>query len=128
MQVTLGPAGDAVLAPSIGAAARVVVREIVPGGAARTVILAHRAPLPVADIRTPQPPRGPHSAIVEALPLGGLRDRLRHQSPLLPLLRGGGARLVLDIESIVEFIEKSAKRNAQGQFDDLRLAEHRAQP
>ena len=44
---------DAVLAPAIGAAARVIVREVFPGGAARAVILADGAPLAFAQIRTP---------------------------------------------------------------------------
>ena len=49
-------AGDAVLAPAIGPAAGVVVREVVPGLAVRAVVLAHRAPLPLAEVRPPAPP------------------------------------------------------------------------
>ena len=49
-------AGDAVLAPAIGAAAGVVVREVVPGVAVRAVVLAHRAPLALAQVRPPRLP------------------------------------------------------------------------
>ena len=48
--------GDAVLAPAIRAAARVVMWKIFPGGAAGRIILAHRAPLPLGKIRSPAPP------------------------------------------------------------------------
>ncbi len=50
-------AGDAVLAPPVGARARVVVRQVIPGVAVRAVVLAHRAPLPFAQVRAPHPPR-----------------------------------------------------------------------
>ena len=53
----IADAGNAVLAPAIGAAAGMVVREILPGGAAGTVILAHGAPLPFGKIGSPQQPR-----------------------------------------------------------------------
>src|SRR6266704_22634 len=49
---------DPVLAPAIGPAARVIVREIGPRIAVGAVILAHRPPLAIADIRPPAPPRG----------------------------------------------------------------------
>ena len=45
--------GDAVLTPAVGARARVIVREVVPGVAAGAVVLAHRAPLALAEIRAP---------------------------------------------------------------------------
>jgi hypothetical protein len=63
--------GDAVLAPAIGAAARLVVREIIPRRAAGAVVLAHRAPLPLAHIRAPAPPillTG--AALLETSPFG----------------------------------------------------------
>src|SRR5205085_11600248 len=46
-------AGQAVLAPAIGAGPRMVVREVAPGVALRAVVLAHRGPRPLADIGTP---------------------------------------------------------------------------
>ena len=46
--VAVANAADAVLAPAIGAGARVIVREIFPGGAVGAVILANRAPLALA--------------------------------------------------------------------------------
>ena len=49
-------AGQTVLAPAIGARAGVVVRQVVPGGAAGAVVLAHGAPLPLAQVGAPQVP------------------------------------------------------------------------
>ena len=53
----IGKAGDAILAPAIGAAAGMVMRERGPSDAIRAVILAHGAPLPLGQIRPPAPPR-----------------------------------------------------------------------
>ncbi len=50
-------AGESVLAPAIGTAACVVVRKVVPRVSIRRVVLAHRSPLALADIRSPEPPR-----------------------------------------------------------------------
>src|SRR5690606_4510067 len=52
----IAEAEQAVLAPAIGAAARVVVREVVPAVAPCRVVLAHRRPLPFGEIRPPQTP------------------------------------------------------------------------
>src|SRR5262249_29710633 len=49
-------AGQAVFAPAIRARAGVVVREVLPGGAAGAVVLAHSAPLALAQVRAPQVP------------------------------------------------------------------------
>ena len=46
-------AGDAVLAPVIGARSRLIVGEVVPGVAVLAVVLPDRAPLPFAEIRPP---------------------------------------------------------------------------
>ena len=48
---------DPVLPPAIGARARLVVREVVPGVAAAAVVLAHGAPLALAEVGTPREPR-----------------------------------------------------------------------
>src|SRR5262249_10659413 len=47
---------QAVLAPAVGAAAGVVVRERVPGVAVRRVVLAHRSPLALRQVRPPALP------------------------------------------------------------------------
>src|SRR5262249_14988996 len=39
-----------VLAPTVGAAARLVVREVAPAVAALAVVLAYRAPLPLGEV------------------------------------------------------------------------------
>src|ERR1043166_8644070 len=47
---------QAVFAPAISAAAGVVMRKIIPARAAGRIILAHRAPLPLDQIRSPPLP------------------------------------------------------------------------
>src|SRR5512139_3644159 len=54
--VLVAQAGDAVLAPAVGAAARLVVGEVIPGVAPRAVVLAHSPPLAFAEVRPPAPP------------------------------------------------------------------------
>src|SRR5262249_41195258 len=54
----------AVLAPAIGPAAGVLVGEVAPGVAAGAVVLAHRAPLALAQVRPPAPPAHPALAIL----------------------------------------------------------------
>ena len=51
--LVVGDAGQAVLAPAIGARARLVVGEVVPGVAAFAVVLADGAPLAFAEVRPP---------------------------------------------------------------------------
>jgi hypothetical protein len=54
--LVVAQSGDAVFAPAIRARSRVVVREVVPGIAVLAVVLTHRAPLPLAEIRSPFSP------------------------------------------------------------------------
>src|SRR5262245_45281093 len=49
-------AEQAVFAPTIGAAARMVVAQRLPGHPARAVVLPHRAPLSFAEIGPPNLP------------------------------------------------------------------------
>src|SRR5206468_4210533 len=64
-------AGDSVFAPAIRAAASVVVREIIPRVALWRIILAHRAPLALGEIRPPTFPVGQAGfAVSQALCLG----------------------------------------------------------
>ena len=71
-------AEQAVFAPAVRAAARVVVREIVPGRPVLGVILADRSPLPLGEIGPPALPVAlPPRVLFEPLGLGRLRgDRL----------------------------------------------------
>jgi hypothetical protein len=48
--------GDAVLTPTIGAAARVVVRQIIPSASPGAVVLADGSPLTLREIRAPAAP------------------------------------------------------------------------
>src|SRR5262245_42741817 len=74
--------GDAVFAPTIGAAARMIVGEVVPGIAMRAVVLPHRAPLPLGQVRPPSLPssigcRQPHMFCNRFLHLSALTvDRM----------------------------------------------------
>ena len=71
---------DAVLAPSIGTRARVVVGEVPPGVTVRGVVLAHRPPGPLRQVGAPQMP-GPGllrpeddvPRLGDACPFGGPR-------------------------------------------------------
>src|SRR6185295_13829885 len=56
--LVVADAEQAVFTPAIGAAARGVVAERVPGGAAGAVVFADRAPLALAQVRTPGFPPG----------------------------------------------------------------------
>ena len=56
--LVVGNAGDAVFAPAVGARAGVIVGEEVPGVAVLAVVLAHGAPLPFAEVRSPLLPGG----------------------------------------------------------------------
>jgi len=53
LALLVADAGDAVLAPTVGPAPRLVVGQVVPGVAAGAVVLADRAPLPLAQVRAP---------------------------------------------------------------------------
>ena len=54
--LVVGDAGQAVLPPAVGARAGLVVGEVVPGVAALAVVLAHRAPLALAEVGPPRLP------------------------------------------------------------------------
>src|SRR5271156_6912748 len=47
-------ARQTVLAPAIGAAACMVMRKVIPGISVAGVVLAHRAPLAFAEVRSPE--------------------------------------------------------------------------
>ena len=51
--LAVGDAEEPVLAPAVCPAARVIVREVIPRVAIRRIILAHRAPLALREIRPP---------------------------------------------------------------------------
>src|SRR5262249_39979600 len=54
--VVIADSEQPVLAPAVGAAARVVVREVVPAVAVAGVVLAHGRPLAFGEIRAPALP------------------------------------------------------------------------
>ena len=92
--IPVAEAGDAVLAPAIGAAARLVVAEKFPGVAVFAVVLAHRAPLPLADIRPPDLPGHAVIGVEQALAFGGL-SRLQRPQPGTGLSHWGSPAGVL---------------------------------
>src|SRR6516225_3958261 len=62
---------DPILAPAIGPAPRMVMREIFPSVAVLAVILTHCAPLTLAEIRSPAPPMHASTYFLEAHRLCG---------------------------------------------------------
>src|SRR5207248_11499637 len=62
--------GESVLPPAVGPAAGLVVGQVVPGVPVGAVVLAHGAPLPLAEVRPPLPPGlAPEAVLLQALPL-----------------------------------------------------------
>src|SRR6516162_2293147 len=55
--VVVTDTGEAILAPVIGARAGLIVVEVIPRIAVLAVVLAHRAPLALAEVRAPLLPR-----------------------------------------------------------------------
>ena len=53
----IGNAGDAVLAPAVGARAGLVVGEEIPGITPLTIVFAHRSPLALSEVGPPFLPR-----------------------------------------------------------------------
>ena len=92
--LVVGDPGQSVFAPAVGPGAGLVVREVVPGVAVRAVVLADRAPLPLAEVGAPLLPGRPGlTGLVQPLLLGAVHDdrrRLRHRRPL-PSRTCGGA-------------------------------------
>ena len=78
-------AGEPVLAPAVGARAGMIVRQVLPRGAVRAVVLADRAPLPLAEIRAPVVPvAGLAQAVLEpAEALDAFAFHARHHSILV---------------------------------------------
>ncbi len=77
--LVVAQAAEPVLAPLVGARARLVMREVIPGVAVVAVVLANRAPLPLAQIRPPFLPRDSRlSRFVQAFLLGHIHDCSAH--------------------------------------------------
>src|SRR5262249_12787861 len=73
---------EAVLSPAVGPRPRLVVAEVIPGVAVLAVVLAHRAPLPLAQVRPPLLPRDPQFPdVVQALLLGRLGQTRTRAGP-----------------------------------------------
>ncbi len=71
--LSVADAEQAVLSPAVGAAARVLVREVRPARPVGRVVLAHRSPLPLREVGSPALPVADAGVIVgESLPLGGV--------------------------------------------------------
>ena len=86
----VGHARDPVLAPAVRARAGLIVREGVPRVAVCRVVLAHRAPLALGQIRPPRlPRRGPGPRRLQPLVLRGLHATAfrRTASPAGAVLR-----------------------------------------
>src|SRR5262245_19988879 len=88
---------EPVLTPVIGARPRLVVGEVVPGIAVPAVILAHRPPLSLAQIRSPIAPG--------RLP-GLLQSLIFFRRHLVVLLQASPARLLLFLQSFVKIVHR----------------------
>ena len=78
--LAVGDAEQTVLAPAVGAAGRVIEGEIFPRLAVGRVILAHRAPLPLGEIRAPAlPVPGPVGVLGKTDMFNRGRGRLHHK-------------------------------------------------
>src|SRR5512144_1040926 len=75
---------QAVLAPAVRPAARVIVGQVAPALAGGRVVLAHRAPLALGEVRAPAPPvvHAPH-VLGEPFTLCVVA-RCRHVRPNVP--------------------------------------------
>jgi hypothetical protein len=83
--------GDPILTPPIRARPRLLVREVVPRIPAPAVVLAHRPPLALAQIRAPRLPRsGAGARLLQPLMLGSveLRRSGRHGFGVSRSLKG----------------------------------------
>src|SRR5262249_7831478 len=81
----VGDASEPVLTPSVGTVLRVIMSEVVPGVAVRAVVLAHRPPLALAQIRPPLLP-GYALVIFFLQPLSLMKVSTLHAVPhFLPL-------------------------------------------
>ena len=101
-------AGDRILAPAIGAAACLVVADEVPGIAIPAVILAHGAPLAIADIGAPAAPRlGAVSNGAQAGPFGV--DRRSHDRVLPDGARSPGDRRALVRTATDKMMDETAR-------------------
>ena len=65
--ITVGDAGESVLAPPVGLRARMRVREVSPGVSVRRIVLAHRAPGALGDVGSPVAPGGETVLLSQAL-------------------------------------------------------------
>src|SRR5262249_56463531 len=84
--------GEAVFVPPERARARLIEREIPPGVAVRAVVLANRAPCPLADVRAPSlPGHAPIHAFLEA-PRFRVHRLTRSRSASASGSPAGGAR------------------------------------
>src|SRR5262249_55744260 len=82
--LVVADAGQAVLAPAVGAAAGVVVRQVAPGVALGAVVLADGAPLPLAQVRPPLLPRLAALALFFKAPLLFVHDGFLRSHGLTP--------------------------------------------
>src|SRR5262249_36892942 len=76
-------AGEAILAPAIGTGARMIVRDVLPRGALRAVILPHRAPLALREVGTPEAPACASISFRETRAFGVLGRRRGTSHPVI---------------------------------------------
>ncbi|MGC4089204.1 MAG: hypothetical protein QM756_15230 [Polyangiaceae bacterium] len=79
-------AEQAIFAPAVGAAARLIVGEVVPALAVRGVVFTHRAPLALGKVRAPALPiLDAPGVLTQALALGGLHMGARRRRGIVAI-------------------------------------------
>jgi hypothetical protein len=81
-------AGNAILAPAVRPGTRLLVGEVGPGVAAVAVVLAHRPPLPLTQVRSPASPRHARSVgLFQSVLLRVSHDGILIRSPSRRIVR-----------------------------------------
>ena len=76
VELVVAETRDTILAPAVGAAAGMVMRQVFPGIPVLAVILADGAPLPLTEIGAPVAPRCAHAGLIETTCLGSFCQNL----------------------------------------------------
>src|SRR5262249_29118637 len=112
--LAVADAEQAVLAPAVGPAAGVVVREIVPGVAGGGIVLTHRPPLAFGQVRAPAFPVGlPLVCLLQAGLFGG-HGCLRRAISCFKVGELGAGSVAVTPETSVEPLAQVETRNSPG--------------
>jgi len=91
---------NAVLTPVVGARTSLIMGEVIPGIAIRTVVLADRAPLPLAQVRTPLFPWGLGYTRFFQSSKGGFFKRFTYAASRIVITRGDSGKKEFNFSEI----------------------------